>query len=172
MDLATLNNIPRPITLGGVTYTVSALKIKEWAAVQQFLKDNVPNPLSVLRTSDLKGLSPSDRKELLSVALRDARNWPPGVASPEWWQALDHEGGWAKVFHCILVKHQAGFTAEQAEDLAEKLKLDEAFSLVFAGLGIDDAEAKAREALGLESASPKEAPPTGGETEGDSDPTP
>lgn len=144
MDLPTLHNTPRQMTLAGKTFTVSALKQREWAEVQRWIKENSPSPLSVLKSDDLDGLTISDKKELLAQAIKEAVYWPPAVGTPEWWRALMKDGGEAKMFHVVLSKHQP-ITEEEATDLAETCSPQEGLDLSRLALGYEDLVPKASE---------------------------
>lgn len=147
MDLAALTNAPREVTLAGRTFTVSALKLREWGAVQQWVKDNAPSPMESVEAAAIDKLSPYAARMLLSVAVKEQQAWPPRVASSEWFHALDRIGkdgrnGNAVFLLAVLGKHQK-LTEAEAEALIEQVTAAETTRLVAAALGFDDPAPKA-----------------------------
>jgi hypothetical protein len=137
MDLATLTNAPRDFALGGTTYQVSALTLKEWGVLQAWIKGHVPGPLALVESAAMGKLSPGHQRQVLEIALREERNWPPRVGSAAWFDALDGtEGGNAAFLRTVLAKHQP-FTAEQAAALADRTMTAAIVPLILIALGME-----------------------------------
>src|SRR5689334_18911928 len=100
----------------------------QWGAVQAWIKDNVPSPLSLVNSEDLGALSAADKRVLMREALDAQRNWPPRVGSRAWFDALDHpprpraDGrpaprGSAVLLWTILRVNRPDLTAERAAEI-------------------------------------------------------
>ena len=94
MDLSVLVNAPREITLAGKSYLVSALTLKEWGALQAYLKDRAVNPvvaalgqLSAAKAAGIR-IADEDRTALFIQAKAEAKPWPPMVGSNLWFDSL------------------------------------------------------------------------------------
>ena len=138
-----LNNNPREAALGGKAYRVSALKEREWGAVQAWIKDHVPGPLALVDDAALDGLSAAHRQEMIRVAMQEARNWPPRILSEAWWDAIDHPGGRELFLRTVLLKHQDVPDAEILALAEDGFVRSEFLGLVFILLGVEDPRPKA-----------------------------
>jgi hypothetical protein len=147
MDLATLTNAPREVTLAGKVYKVSALTLAEWGELQAWLKDNVPDPveraLAQLAKAKAAGVDvqPEDRLALLKEARIEAKAWPPRVATTAWIEAIESVGnGVAMYVFVVLRKHQPGITLEAAKAIANDpdLTVPEMTTFARRALGFDD----------------------------------
>lgn len=127
MDLATLTNAPRDITLDGKIYKVSALTLAEWGELQQWIKDHadpVVKAFESLNRARASGVvvTEIDRKALMAQARAEARRFPPSPASEAWNEAIDNiEGGRAELVGTILKKHQPNLTDSALAKLMEWL---------------------------------------------------
>src|SRR4051812_24929555 len=89
------------LTLGGQTFNIRLLTIREWAEVQKFLKKELPSPVTraaiAIQQSKAMG-TPLDATTIDAMydrAERAALTWPPRLGSKEWFDAMDLvEGGW------------------------------------------------------------------------------
>lgn len=164
MDLATLTNAPREITLAGKTYMVSALTLKEWGALQAYLKDHAVNPvvaalgqLSAAKAAGIK-IADEDRTALFLQAKADGKPWPPMVGSTLWFDTLLATEGTSPVFLVSVIrKHQPEITDAELSRIDAECSADESRLLVYRALGIDP--------------SPKAEPPAGAEAIAPTSPT-
>jgi hypothetical protein len=144
MDLATAANEPREVELGGMTYKVSLLTPRQWAPLQAYIRDHVPDPVTVavgeLAQARALGIevTPADRQFLLAEARKDAKAWPPALGSQEWFRVLDGDEGRARFLLTVLGKHQPSLTIEQARDLADRLTIDEILPVIRSVFGVED----------------------------------
>jgi len=137
MDLALMTSAPVPITLAGQPYNVRLLKLREWGALQAWLKASVPSPIAeALRALEqLKAagekLDPAIRQAVLDHAQDAARLWPPRVGSVPWITALNSvEGGTAKFIETALFV--AGYTLiiNEVDALEKDSSIDEIADLI------------------------------------------
>jgi hypothetical protein len=148
VDLATLTNAPRDITLDGKTYKVSALTLAEWGELQQWIKDHadpVVKAFESLNRARASGVvvTEIDRKALMAQARAEARSFPPKPGSQAWNEALDNtEGGQEEFVGSILKKHQPDLPDAAITKLTKWLDDDDhrdsAWDLVSAAMGIPD----------------------------------
>lgn len=118
-----LTNAPRPVTLAGKSYPVRQLKYREWGEIQAWLKSVAPSPVAIalksvaaLKEGGLP-LDPELQKVLFAQAQEEARAWPPRVASPAWFKAVDMmDGGHVQLVSLAL---RAGGTAVSEDDAAD-----------------------------------------------------
>lgn len=167
MDLATLTNAPRDITLDGKTYKVSALTLAEWGELQQWIKDHadpVVKAFESLNRARAAGVvvTEIDRKALMAQARAEARRFPPRPASQAWDEAIDNiDGGRAEFVGTVLKKHQPDLSDTVLAKLMKWLDADdsgEAIALIY------------RDAFGLPD--PKIQPPDEGVTATEAEPEP
>jgi hypothetical protein len=143
VDLATAANVPRHVPFVGSTWKVSALKLRQWATLQRWIKDEVPDPVTValdeIARAETRGVvvSPADRQYLLAEARKEARLWPPGIGSPRWFEILDTEDGKARFVHAVLSVHQPDLTLEMARDMIDRASGAEVAPLIAAAFGVD-----------------------------------
>lgn len=150
------------VTLDGQEYRVGHLTYDDWGELIAWIKAHVPSPLAVLKSADLSGLEESHRKELLTIAFAEARNWPPRTGSAAWFRALDTPDGHAELLRVILGKFQPAITTERCKALAPRVDTPAAVELVTIAMGLDDPKAKGPGAGGT--ASPRPTAPTNGDS--------
>lgn len=142
MDLATFTNAPKDVVLAGHAYQVSALQLREWGIVQAWIKANVPSPIGAIRSEDLEGLNPSDRRVVLESAAIAQRNWPPKPGTLAWFQALDNPGGHEEFLFTALLKHQPSITRETVAEMSASLSITDVMPVILACLGVEATELK------------------------------
>jgi hypothetical protein len=127
VDSAQAFNAPEEVTLGGETFLLSQLKMKEWAAVQGWLKSRCPSPLvraaRAIEEAEAAGTPLSRRVQdtMLGQAQEAVLRWPPKPGSWHWFNLLDGtEGGMAKFLQTIVARHRPGFTEAEAEALLSR----------------------------------------------------
>jgi hypothetical protein len=130
VDLATLTNAPREVTIDGKVYRVSALDLAEWGRLQAWIKDHADPVVQAIKSlnrarADGVPVAEVDRKALMAEARIESRNFPPRVGTLAWLDLIDNTpGGNAKFLGTVLAKHQPEF-AEMTEDNARLKKLME-----------------------------------------------
>lgn len=140
-DLATLASAPREIVLScGETVRVAPLTLREWAGLQQYIKDRIPSPLAVAK-ANLQGveLLPDDRRAVLSAAAMIP--WPPRPGSQGWLDAIaraDDQQACSVAFLSAALKDIAA-----AERLADQLTGDDFAAVYSAAIGVEPAAPKA-----------------------------
>jgi hypothetical protein len=137
MDLAVAAGVPEEVTLGGKTYRVRLLSMRERGVIQAFLKQHLqsPNTRAAIAIQQAKDAgTPLDRPiedriwERAEVA---ATTWPPRFGSTAWFDAVDNiEWGWERVLFEVVSKVDPGFTQEEADKLAPSVTMDEWADLI------------------------------------------
>jgi hypothetical protein len=137
MDLATATNAPEEITLGGKTYRVRLLTMRERGIIQAFLKSRLqsPNTRAAIAIQQAKDAgTPLDRPiedRIWERAEMAALTWPPRFGSAAWFDAVDGiEGGWEQVLFEVLSKVDLDFTLDKAGELAPSVTMDEWADLI------------------------------------------
>lgn len=132
MDLAQATGAVELVDLAGEEHPVRLLTMKEWGAVTAWIKRQNPSPLTraahAIEQARAEGepLSPATQDELLDHAQRAALNWPPRLASTEWFEAFDRtDGGGAQLVYQVLAKADPSFTLERAERLVRRFWTDD-----------------------------------------------
>jgi hypothetical protein len=137
MDLAQATSAPEEITLGGQTFNIRLLTLREWGLVQSWLKRELPSPVTraaiAIQQSKASG-SPLDATTIDALydrAEKAALTWPPQIGTKEWFDGLDTvEGGWERVLFEVVSKVNPTFTLAQADELAPKVKANEWADLI------------------------------------------
>lgn len=138
MDLATLTAAPRDVDLAGRRYRVAPLTAAQWGILHSFLKQYGAGPLAALKSADLEGLSPADRRELFTLALLDSRSWPPAIASGAWFAAMgDCPGGSARFVFLALSRLNPEVSEDVAKGISEADDPEGHRALLFAAIGLD-----------------------------------
>ncbi len=140
-DLATLASAAREIALVcGEAVKVAPLALREWAVLQQWIKDKVPSPVVVAR-DNIKGvdLSKEDRHAILTHAA--SIPWPPRPGTQGWIDAINRAEDQASASVAFLTAVLRDVAA--AERLAEKLAGEDFANLCSAAFGVDAADPKA-----------------------------
>ena len=137
MDLSQLTSGIQPVTVAGKPYDVRLLTLREWGALQGWLKSAVASPIeeaaTALQALKTKGeaIDAAITKAILDHAQDAARLWPPRVGSIPWIQALsDVEGGTARFIRAAL--EAAGHAVSEAEalELDKTATVDEIADLI------------------------------------------
>jgi hypothetical protein len=152
MDLATLTNQPRPLTIAGRTYQVYPLTLADLGALQKWVDGQFPDPLDALR-GKLDGFSPEHQRFLLKDAAEAARKPKPQLGTPEADEMLERVDGLAELLYLGIRRGDAAFTREDAAALCGGLTPADVGAVFGAAFG-----------AGPEGVDPKapEGPPTGG----------
>jgi hypothetical protein len=144
MDIATLTQAPRELTLAGEPHSIRALKAREWGQLHQFLKDRAEDPFTAavrqISKTKLSGAPITLEQEdfLMSAAREEAKHWPPRASSSAWFELIgDTEGGDVEFLLTAVRTGKPDFTREQAEDLGERMTAQESTTLMLAALGLD-----------------------------------
>jgi hypothetical protein len=137
MDLVQATGGGEELALGGQTFNIRLLTLREWAEVQKFLKKELPSPVTrvgiAIQQAKVAGtpLDSSTVDALYDRAEKAALTWPPRLGSKEWFDGLDTiEGGWERVLFEVLSKTYPAFTLSQADELAPKVKANEWADLI------------------------------------------
>jgi hypothetical protein len=156
--------------LGGLPYKIAKLTMADWASLTAYIKDHTQDPiarvLEQLARATAAGIvsSPDDRQFLLREARKDARNWPPRLTSPDWWDALSEaKGGDAEFLWLVFSKHQPTITREQIVTLADLLSQEDSYRLMSLALGRDLPGAGDPKAAGAGAGSTSQPAPTNGD---------
>ena len=140
MDLATFAGLNyRDFTIGGATYRVVETKVRHWAEFQAFLKAAAPGPLARLRADDLAGLDAATKAAIVNRAYEENRVWPPRLASPGWFAAIETAPhGNAELVRCLLKQAHPDLSTERADALAEQLDLATVVEMISVALGCEN----------------------------------
>jgi hypothetical protein len=129
MDLVQATGGGEELLLGGQTFNIRLLTLREWSEVQKFLKKELPSPVTraaiAIQQAKVAGtpLDSSTVDALYDRAEKAALTWPPRIGTKEWFDALDTvEGGWERVLFEVVSKVNPAFTLPQADELAPKVK--------------------------------------------------
>ena len=159
MDIGTLTNAPRTLTIGGRSYTMRALTFAELGVIQNWLKDNADDPVTEafrqVDKAEAKGVpvQPGTLSALLTMARQEARQWPPRVFTDAWFDTLaDCPGGTEQFLLAMFRQSDPAMTEVQAAAIAKQMDADESVAIVAAAMGIDTP--------------PKDGPPAEGEAAG------
>jgi hypothetical protein len=178
MDLSVLTNAPRDFTIAGKTFTVSGIAMEEWGVLQAHLKDHTDDPvvaafknINKVRAAGVP-VADEDRKALFEDAKAEAREWPPRVGGPLWFDLINTtDGAIEKFIGCVLRKHQPGLTDAEIAAVKKEATWDEMRLLVYRALSLDpNPKTQPLAAGGAETAAPAATSPTTGP--GDSTPSP
>ena len=112
------------LTLANQVFLVRPLKLREWGALQAWLKSSQPSPLAraieEIAAARKRGV-PIDRETeagLFRQAQEEARLWPPRVGSAAWCQAIEAaEGGRARFLQTAVAPRGYQLSDEEADDL-------------------------------------------------------
>jgi hypothetical protein len=144
MDIATLTQAPRELTLAGQPHSIRPLKAREWGALHQWIKDHAEDPVTAavrqISKTKLAGAPINHEQEdfLMSAAREEAKHWPPRASSSAWFELLgDTEGGDVEFLLAAVRTGRPDFTREQAEALRERMTAAESGALMLAALGLD-----------------------------------
>jgi hypothetical protein len=170
LDIATLTNAPRRLTLAGEPFEVRALKAREWGILHQWLKEHAEDPITAvvrqISKTKLAG-APIDHEQqdfLMSAARDEAKRWPPRASSSAWFELLgDTDGGDVEFLLTAVRTGRPEFTRQQAEELGERMTAQESTSLMLAALGLDPspkAEPKADPPLPVSATTKRRPSPT------------
>lgn len=137
MDLCQATGTPEEITLGGQTFNIRLLTLREWAEVQKYLKKELPSPVTRVGIAVDQAwdagtpLKQTTIDALYDRAERAALTWPPRIGTKEWFDGLDTvEGGWERLLFEVISKTHPVFTLAQAHELAPKVKANEWADLI------------------------------------------
>jgi hypothetical protein len=137
MDLVQATGGGEELLLGGQTFNIRLLTLREWSEVQKFLKKELPSPVTraaiAIQQAKVAGtpLDSSTVDALYDRAEKAALTWPPRIGTKEWFDALDTvEGGWERVLFEVVSKVNPAFTLPQADELAPKVKANEWADLI------------------------------------------
>jgi hypothetical protein len=172
--LDTLTNAVQPVTLAGKSYPVRQLRLREWGELQAWFKSVAPSPVAVairgiaeLRDAGMP-VEPDLQKALFAQAQEESRSWPPRVASPAWFKALDlMDGGHTQLVLAALRKGGTEITEDEAAELGKRATSTELVDLVRVCVHGEHFVPKAGEAA----ANPSPSPTTGDGSASDSDPS-
>lgn len=132
MDLVQVSGTPEDVELGGGTFSVRLLTMREWASVSAFIKKHIPSPVTnaLLAIQQAKNagepIGQAAQDELLDHAQRSALKWPPRLGTEAWFDAIGSiDGGDARLLYEVLSKTHLDFTEEKAKALAPKITGEE-----------------------------------------------
>lgn len=128
-DYAHATGAPRTISLDGVDYKVPRLRPRDLGAMQQFVKERVPNPKVEARRL-MEGLPDAVAIHIWDQAVEEARDWPPPLGSPQATAILMSAEGQAMFLHLLLSRTTADFTEEKARELAERISVGDMERLI------------------------------------------
>lgn len=144
MDLATLTNAPKELSLCGASYTVSALTLAEWGILQAWLKSKNRNPVTIaleqLAETAREGIKVEvdDRRALLSLASEQAKVWPPMIGSGAWFDLIQNtDGGPTQFLKHVLRKHQPAITEAECDKINTAMDADESQAVIYSSLGME-----------------------------------
>ena len=126
-DLTGLFGTARSFELGGVTYKVTKLKLKDIAEINQWLKEQIPDPRIAARKY-MEGLPEAVACHVWDQACREP--WPTKLGSPEAGEAMQTYEGIALLLHLVLRRCQPSLTRDQAGDLAQLMTPDKFGDLI------------------------------------------
>jgi hypothetical protein len=108
--------------LDGKTYKFAQLRIGEIARIQAWL-DSLPSPLQTIRPH-LDGLDADERKQLLSEAQKDSRNWPPQYGSTKGMELIGRPEGTKVFMRAALKRCQHSMSDAECDAITDSLDLD------------------------------------------------
>jgi hypothetical protein len=121
-DYARATGQPRTIELAGVIYRVSRLRPSIVGELGAWLKEVVPNPREEAR-GYMVGLSDEVAKHVWTLAVQEARDWPPSLFSERGEELLlTTFEGQARLLYALLRREAADLTLEKARELADRLE--------------------------------------------------
>jgi hypothetical protein len=176
MALDLLCGSPTEIDLGGKSFRVGPLKLRELGELQAFVRKVVPKPTEAVKPL-LEGLTADERKALLAEARAEERHWPPAIGTRAGNAPVLTTPEGQRLFLRVLIgKHQPGFSNEDAEELMGILAEEDFGVLVGLAFGDEGTDPKAlREAMRAvlrAAAAAQAAAMIGGPTGGNSSTTP
>lgn len=139
MDLSQTVAAPTPVRYAGRDLNVVPLTLRQWGALQGWLKGAAPDPieraLAAIERETAAGRAPAPAatKWLYEQAYEEARAWPPQVGSPRWFDALDRlDEGNARLVQAIFAAAGADLSVEECWALTRVATLDETVLLLHA----------------------------------------
>jgi hypothetical protein len=132
-----ITNAHQLVRLAGKEFSVRQLKLREWGELQGWLKSVAPSPIAVAARgiAELKAAGATPTQEIQDAifhqAQAEARTWPPRVASPEWFKAIDMiDGGHGRLVMAALKAGGEEIDDDDADDLAQAASSAELIDLV------------------------------------------
>ena len=140
-DLPAIAGCPRKVVLQcGESVEIAPLKVREWASLQQWIRNNVPSPLAVaVENMESSPLSKEDRQAVLSAAAMQP--WPPRAGSRGWLDAIDRAEDQRGCFQAILttILHDD----QTAARLCDRVTGTDIAAIFQAAWGMDDGDPNA-----------------------------
>lgn len=123
-DYARATGQPAPILLDGKEYRVGKLRPVDLGRLQAWLKTKVPNPLELVRPH-MDGLPDEVAKHVWTLAYEEFKRWPPQFGDEATIDLLVGAEGQAEFLLVALGRYLPGFTRADAEQLVERIELDD-----------------------------------------------
>lgn len=123
-NLAVVAASPRGVALGEKVYPVSKLTPRMAGRLQALIMDRIPDPRDKARKI-MEGLPEAVQIHIYERACDDARGWPPSLGSPEGLAVMMSPAGMALLVELTVAPNVAGFTAADAEALADRMTMED-----------------------------------------------
>ena len=121
-SLSALAATPRPFLAAGKTYLLHPMRLQDFGAIEVWVQSQVPSPFQIVAAQLGKGLfTPAQERELLAIAVREARYPKIKLGSPEFDAIVATSAGLAKFVHLAIAQGDPKFTEEQAVTLVNSL---------------------------------------------------
>jgi hypothetical protein len=127
-DYARATGQPKTVTIRDVDYRVHKFRPRDLGEIEAWMKTRVANPREEARRY-MEGLPDAVAKHVWDRALEASSDWPPTFENDAGQALLMSEEGMAFIVWVCLRRGIAGFTLDQARDLAETLDVDDVLAL-------------------------------------------
>jgi hypothetical protein len=115
---------PISLILGGKEYRIGRIRPRDIGNLENWFKEVVPNPRSEARKA-MEGLPVEVQIHIWDEASREARHWPPRFGDEIGQELIRTSEGIARLVHLSISQSVAGFTLDDARDLANEMDFDE-----------------------------------------------
>ncbi len=140
-DLATLTAKPRTLNVAGRAYKIHPLKISDLGELQNWVNEQLPDPIDACVSSPgYAKLPPEEKKYLLRVGAELAARGKRKLGSPEATELINSVDGVREMLFLSIKDGDPSFTRDDAAKVASRLTpndINMAFSVAF---GVDTAE--------------------------------
>lgn len=110
----------KPITIGGKTYRIHPLGLRDHAALKAWVAEQFPDPIALVDEAIARGNYTMARQQhMIKTAIEIASRPKPALNSPEAQALLDSPEGLVELFYLSVKRGDPSFTREQAMDAAD-----------------------------------------------------
>src|SRR4051794_27592650 len=119
MDLATLTNTPRTLTVDGRDYRIHPLTLNDLGELQEWVNTQLPDPVEAIADSPgFKRLPPEAQKYAIRCAVELASKGKRRLGSPEATELINSTDGVCQLLFLTIKRGDPAFTQDDARKLS------------------------------------------------------